>query len=109
MYFNILSHPTGRLINERDPYGIDLERLMAAAVERGCFMELNAHPDRLDMTEAYCKLAKDMGVRIAISTDAHSTENLDYMRLGILQARRGWLEPDDEVNTRSWRELKKIV
>ncbi|MGD1969907.1 MAG: PHP domain-containing protein [Desulfobacterales bacterium] len=103
-YFNILAHPSGRLINERD-----LERLKAAARERGCYMELNAHPDRLDLNEVFCKMAKEMDVKIAISTDAHSTENMDHMRLGILQARRGWLEADDVLNTRSWKDLEKLL
>jgi DNA polymerase (family 10) len=107
--FNILAHPSGRLINEREPYDVDLERLIEAAGERGCFMELNAHPDRLDLNDVFCKTAKEHGVKLAVSTDAHSVDNLDYMRLGILQARRGWLEPDDVLNTRSWRDLKKLL
>ena len=107
--FNILAHPGGRLINERKPYDVDLERLIEAAGERGCFMELNAHPDRLDLNDVFCKTAKEHGVKLAVSTDAHSVDNLDYMRLGILQARRGWLQPDDVLNTRSWGDLKKLL
>jgi DNA polymerase (family X) len=107
--FNILAHPSGRLINAREPYEVDLERLIEAAAEHGCFMELNAHPDRLDLNDVFCKTAKDLGVKIAVSTDAHSVDSLDHMRLGIHQARRGWLEADDVLNTRSWRELKKIL
>lgn len=108
-YFNILAHPTGRLINEREPYEVDMERLMEGAKKRGCFLELNAHPDRLDLSDIFCKMAADMGVKIAVSTDAHSTDNLDYMRIGIGQARRGWLEATDVLNTRSWKELKKLL
>jgi DNA polymerase (family 10) len=108
-YFNILAHPTGRLINERKPYEVDMERVMKAAKERGCFMELNAHPDRLDLLDTHCKMAKDMGVKVALSTDAHSIGDLDYMRFGIGQARRGWLEADDVLNTRSWEEIKKLL
>jgi DNA polymerase (family 10) len=108
-FFNILAHPTGRLINEREPYDVDLERLMEAAAKRGCCMELNAHPDRLDLKAAHCQAARELGVKIAISTDAHSTDNLDYMRLGIGQARRGWLEADDVLNTRSWKDLKALL
>ena len=107
--FNILAHPSGRLINRREAYAVDLERLIEAAAERGCFMELNAHPDRLDLNDVFCKIAKDIGVKIAVSTDAHSVDSLDHMRLGIRQARRGWLEADDVLNTRSWQELKKIL
>jgi DNA polymerase (family 10) len=108
-HFNILAHPTGRLINEREPYAVDMERLMKGAKERGCCMELNAHPDRLDLNDIFCKMAKDMGIKIAISTDAHTTDGLDDMRIGIGQARRGWLEAKDVLNTRSWKELKKLL
>jgi DNA polymerase (family 10) len=107
--FNILAHPSGRLINRREAYEVDLERLIEAAGQRDCFMELNAHPDRLDLNDVFCKTAKDLGVKIAVSTDAHSVDSLEHMRLGVLQARRGWLEPDDVLNTRSWNELKKLL
>ena len=106
-YFNIFAHPTGRLINERNPYEIDLERIMEAAKERGCYLEVNAHPDRLDLTDRHCKMAKDMGLKLAVSTDAHSVADLDFIRYGLDQARRGWLEADDIINTRSLRELRK--
>jgi DNA polymerase (family 10) len=108
-YFNILCHPTGRLINEREPYEIDLEKVMEAAKERGCFMEINAHPDRLDLSARYSKMAKDMGLKMAISTDAHRSSDLDFIRYGIDQARRGWLEPNDVLNTRNLSDLKKIL
>jgi DNA polymerase (family 10) len=108
-YVNILAHPTGRLINEREPYEIDMERIMRAARERGCFMELNAHPDRLDLLDSDCKMAKDLGIKVAISTDAHRISDLEFMRFGIGQARRGWLEAKDVLNTRSWGELKKLL
>jgi DNA polymerase (family 10) len=107
-YFNILAHPTGRLINQRPAYEIDMERVMRAALERGCFLELNAQPERLDLNDVHCRMAKDLGLKLAISTDAHSTSSLDYMRFGIDQGRRGWLEPGDVLNTRSWRELKTL-
>jgi DNA polymerase (family 10) len=107
-HFNILGHPSGRLINQRRPYAIDLEQVIVAAAAKGCFMELNAHPDRLDLDDIYCRLAKESGVLVAISTDAHDTANLDSMRLGIAQARRGWLEPADVLNTRSADALRKL-
>ncbi len=94
-FFNIFAHPTGRLINEREPYQVDLEKIMQGALERGCFLELNANPDRLDLTDDACKLAKDMGLKVSIATDAHRTSDLDYLRLGIDQARRGWLEKQE--------------
>ena len=108
-YFHILAHPSGRLINERDPYEVDMERLIEGAKERGCFLELNAHPDRLDLTDIHCKRAKEMGIKIALATDAHSIGDLDFMRFGVDQARRGWLEPEDVLNTRSLKELKKLL
>jgi DNA polymerase (family 10) len=107
-YFTILAHPTGRLIREREPYEVDLERLMEAARERGCFLELNAHPDRLDLSDNHCKMARDMGLKVAISTDAHSITDLRFMRFGINQARRGWLEAEDVINTRSLENLRQL-
>jgi len=106
---NIFGHPSGRLINERPPYEIDLEKVMRAAVERGCFLELNAHPDRLDLDDVHCQTAKAMGLKIALSTDAHSTDDLALMRFGIGQARRGWLGPADVINTRPLADLRKLL
>ena len=107
-YFNILAHPTGRLLNERKPYDLDMEQIMAAALERGCFLEVNAQPVRLDLTDLHCKMAKDMGVKVAISTDAHRTTELEFMRFGVGQARRGWLEPTDIINTQPLNKLKRL-
>ena len=106
---HIFCHPTGRLISERRPYEVDLERVMNAARERGCHLELNSHPDRLDLDDVGCKRAKEMGLKVAISTDAHSLDDLRYMRFGIGQARRGWLEPRDILNTKSWEDLKGLL
>ena len=108
-HFTILGHPTGRLLNQRPAYAVDLERLITAAADRGCFLELNAHPDRLDLDDVHCRLAKEIGVKVAISTDAHSVDHLDYMRLGVAQARRGWLEPSDVLNTRTLPQLQKLL
>jgi len=107
-YFTIFAHPSGRMIPKRGPYEIDMERLMAAALERGCFFEVNAQPVRLDLTDVHCKMAKDMGMKVVISTDAHRVTDLDLMRFGIGQARRGWLEADDVLNTKRWSELQKL-
>lgn len=107
--FHVLAHPTGRLLGEREPYDVDLERLIEAAAERGCFLELNAQPRRMDLADVWCKAAKEAGVRIAISTDAHDVEQLDLMRIGVGYARRGWLEADDVLNTRSWGEIEKLL
>jgi DNA polymerase (family 10) len=106
---NIFGHPSGRLINERPPYEIDLEKVMRAAVERGCFLEVNSHPDRLDLDDVHCQMAKGLGLKLALSTDAHSTDDLDLMRFGIGQARRGWIEPSDVINTRRLPELRKLL
>jgi DNA polymerase (family 10) len=107
-YFTILAHPTGRLIGEREPYDVDLEAVMKAAKERGCFLELNAHPDSLDLTDRDCKMAKDIGVQVVISTDAHSITDLDFMRFGVYQARRGWLELADILNTQNLKQLRRL-
>jgi DNA polymerase (family 10) len=80
---NILAHPTGRLINQRQAAAIDIERVMRGAVERGCYLELNAQPDRLDLIDSHCRLAKQLSLKVAISTDAHSIVELDFMRFGI--------------------------
>ncbi|MGD9851715.1 MAG: DNA polymerase/3'-5' exonuclease PolX [Nitrospirales bacterium] len=106
-YFNILAHPTGRLLNKRDPYDLDMEQIMAAALERGCFLEVNAQPVRLDLNDLHCKMAKDMRVKVAISTDAHRTTDLDFMRFGLGQARRGWMEPRNILNTANLQEFKR--
>jgi DNA polymerase (family X) len=107
-HFNILGHPSGRLINERDGYDIDLEKVLQGAKERGCFLELNANPDRLDLTDDGCLLAREVGVKVAISSDAHAVGDLDFMRFGIGQARRGWLEADDVINTRTLDALENF-
>lgn len=108
-YFNIFAHPTGRLINQRDPYDIDIEKVIEGAKERGCYLEVNAGPERLDLNDDACRMAKDLGVKVAISTDAHSVANLDLMRFGVDQARRGWLEAHDVINTRSLQALKRLM
>jgi len=108
-HVNILAHPTGRMMGQRGPHELDVERALQAARERGCFLELNAQPDRLDLNDTHCKLAKGLGVKLSLSTDAHTTNSLDYIRYGIDQARRGWLEAGDIINTRPWGELKKLL
>jgi len=108
-FFTVLAHPTGRLLGERPGYAVDLDRIINAAKERGCFLEINAHPSRLDLDDVHCRAAKDMGVKLAISTDAHSAVGLSAMRFGVDQARRGWLEPADVINTRSPKQLRKLL
>ena len=108
-YVSILAHPSGRLLGEREAYPVDLERVIEGARDRGVALELNSHPARLDLDEVHCKLAKELGVKLVISTDAHSTFGLDTMRFGIGQARRAWLERKDVLNTRPWARLKKAI
>ena len=107
--FSILAHPTGRRIGKRSGYEVDLEQVMEAALERGCFLEINAHPERLDLDDAHAKMARDMGLKLAINTDAHSIPELGFLRFGVGQARRGWLEVDDVLNTRSCTGLKELL
>ena len=107
--FNILAHPTGRIIQERKPIDVDLEKVMEGAVERGCFLEINSAPDRLDLNDEHIRMAGDMGLKLAVSTDAHTLNHLNNMRYGVDQARRGWLEKEDVINTRSWSALKKLL
>jgi DNA polymerase (family X) len=107
--FTILAHPSGRLIGQREPYDIDLEKIMRGALERGCFLELNAQPDRLDLNDVHCRMAKEMGLKVALATDAHTPAEFSFIRFGIGQARRGWLEKDDVLNTRPIAELLKLV
>jgi DNA polymerase (family 10) len=98
---NIMVHPTGRIINRRDPMDFDLAEVLACAAEHRVAMELNAHPHRLDLRDIDLMAAKKRGVKIVISTDAHSTGDLDLLRYGVEQARRAWLEPADVLNTLS--------
>ncbi|MHB8413540.1 MAG: DNA polymerase/3'-5' exonuclease PolX [Candidatus Acidiferrales bacterium] len=98
-YAQILAHPTGRLVLRRDPYDYDMERVLDACRERGVAVECNAYPDRLDLRDAHLRLAKQRGVKVVISTDAHSTTQLQLMKYGVQTARRGWLELRDVINT----------
>lgn len=104
---NIIGHPTGRLLGERQGYELDIRRLALAAVERRCYLEINAQPSRLDLSDVHSRLAKSLGARFAISTDAHTVDTLAYMRFGVDQARRGWLEAKDVINTLDTASLLK--
>lgn len=106
---NILSHPTGRIINKRKPMNFDLEAVFKAAKENQAAVEINAHPSRLDINDRQARQAKEMGVKIVISTDAHRTEELKNLQYGIYQARRGWLEPEDVINTWKLDDLLKFL
>jgi DNA polymerase (family X) len=108
-YVCAFSHPTGRILNERKPYEIDLSAVIRVAKEQGKALELNANPLRLDLDDVACAEAKSQGVLIVISTDSHRIDGLSGMRYGILQARRGGLTKADVLNSRSWAQIKKLL
>jgi DNA polymerase (family 10) len=98
-HLKILGHPTGRILLHRDPFPFDFERVVAEAVRRGVWLEINASPERLDLNGAMVRAAKSKGAKFTISTDAHHPKHLDSMRYGVITARRGWLGPADVMNT----------
>lgn len=104
-----IAHPTGRLINRRKAYDVDLDEVFAVAKTERKFLELNANPWRLDLDDVACAAAKRHGIPIVISTDAHSTGDLDKMRYGVLQVRCAGLTKEDVVNTRSWKEVRRLL
>ncbi len=108
-YFNIFAHPTGRLIKERAPYEIDLEKVCKVAKEQGCIIEINANPSRLDLKDTHIRLAKEIGVKMVISTDSHRFSDLEFMQYGVGQARRGWAEKSNILNTCNFKQLKKYL
>jgi len=98
-YVDIIGHPTGRVLGQRDPYEVDMDRLVEAAKRTNTALEINASPDRLDLSDAHARMARERGVRLVISTDAHSRYELRFMEYGIAVARRAWVEPKDVLNT----------
>ena len=104
-----IGHLTGRRLLKRDGAPVDVERVVAHAVETGTALESTAPPDRLDMRDTHARLAGEAGVRIPITTDAHSVGALGYAELGVAQARRAWLTAEQILNTRSWRDVKKLT
>ncbi|SPJ32019.1 DNA polymerase/3'-5' exonuclease PolX [Kushneria phyllosphaerae] len=108
-HVNILAHPTGRIINGREGYEVDIEAVLRGARARGVFLEINAQPARLDLADHWARMARDIGVALAINTDAHTPEQLGHMVLGVTQARRGWLEKKDVLNTRTVTQLRKLM
>lgn len=108
-HVHLVAHPTGRLLNRREAYEVDLDEVFAAAKKHRKLLELNANPVRLDLNDVYCAAAKSHGIPIVINTDAHSTDELGMMRYGILQARRAGLTKADVANTRTWLQMKKLI
>jgi DNA polymerase (family 10) len=103
-----LGHPTGRLIEQRAPYDVDIDRVIEAAARTGTFLEINANPDRRDLPDTYARAAAEQGVTIVVDSDAHRTATLANMRYGVATARRAWLTKDQVANTRPWPELDRL-
>ena len=108
-HVSVIGHPTGRLINRRQAYDVDMLTVIQSAAKYGTFLEINANPWRLDLNDIHAAAAQKAGVKLVISTDAHSTQGLRQMRHGILQARRASLASQDIANTRSLSELRTIM
>ncbi|PYT89703.1 MAG: DNA polymerase III [Acidobacteria bacterium] len=104
-YTQIIAHPTGRLLLRRDPFDYDMEKVLDACAKHGVAMECNSYPDRLDLKDVYLRMCKERGVKVVISTDAHTTTNLSFVRYGVTMARRGWLEKKNVINTLPADEL----
>ena len=98
-YLNVLAHPTGRQLLHRKPFAFDLERVLEEAARRNIHLEINSSPERLDLNERHARMAKERGVKIVISTDAHHPKHLDNIKYGVRVARRAWLEPANVLNT----------
>jgi DNA polymerase (family 10) len=105
-HVRILAHPSGRLLNEREAYDVDIQRIVRKARDANVALELNAHPQRLDLTDVHCRMAKDEGALVAINSDAHSTFELANLAYGVGQARRGWLEAANVINTRPIAQIE---
>jgi len=108
-YVSILAHPSGRLIDEREPYEVDLQAVIRRAKARGVALELNAHPDRLDLDDTAARMAKEEGALVAINSDAHSVHDFENLAFGVGQARRGWLEARDVLNARRLDEVRRLL
>jgi DNA polymerase (family 10) len=107
-HVDCIGHLTGRRLLKRDGAQIDVERVVERAMDTGTALEINSQPDRLDMRDSHARLAADAGVKIPITTDAHSVGALGYAELGVAQARRAWLTKEQILNTRSWPEIAKL-
>ena len=107
-HVHCIGHLTARKINIRPPADVDVERVVAKAVETGTFLEINSQPNRLDLRDTHARLAGEAGVKIAVTTDAHQLSALDHIEMGIAQARRAWLTREQVLNTRAWPQIEKI-
>jgi DNA polymerase (family 10) len=107
-YVDCIGHLTGRRIGKRGPRDVDVERVVEKALETGCVLELNGQPDRLDLRDVHARAAKEAGLKLVVSSDAHRISAQGYVELAVGQARRGWLTKDDLVNTRTWAQFRKL-
>jgi DNA polymerase (family 10) len=107
-YVDLIGHPTNRRIGKRQPANLDVERVIEKALETGTFLEINSQPDRLDLTDVHARAAREAGLKLVIDSDGHQIAALDYVELGVGQARRAWLTKDDVVNTRTWKQIEKL-
>ncbi len=105
---DVIGHPTGRLIGRREPYALDVDQVIAKAVETGTFLEINGNPNRRDLNDVYARAAAEAGVTIMINSDSHGVDTLTNIRYGVATARRAWLTADNVGNTRSWDKLRKL-
>jgi DNA polymerase (family 10) len=105
----VFAHPTGRLLQRREPYKVSIEKLIESAKENDVYLEINSFPDRLDLKDSNVKYAKEKGVKFAISTDSHNTLHLEYIQFGVSCARRGWLEKEAVINTQPVNKVKKLL
>jgi len=106
---DVLFHPTGRVIKKREPYRVNMDKIIKAAKETGTILEIDAYPDRLDLKDEHVRKAVDGGVKLSVDSDAHSASHLKFLEFGIAQARRGWAGKNDVINTRPWREMLELL
>ncbi len=108
-HIDIIFHPTTRIIQKRPEIELDMEEVFKQAKKTGTLLEINAYPDRLDLKDKYARRAKELGVKFAVNTDSHSASHLYLMKYGIFQARRGWIEKDDVVNTYPLQKFLEFI
>ena len=107
-YVTCIGHVTNRKIGKRQPAPVDVERVIEKALETGTFLEINSQPDRLDLTDVHARAAREAGLKLVIDSDGHEVGALDFVELGVGQARRAWLTKDDVLNTRTWKQIEKL-
>jgi len=107
-YVDCIGHLTGRKIGKRPPAPVDVERVIEQALATGTFLEVNSQPDRLDLSDIHARAAREAGLKLVIDSDGHRIGALDYVELGVGQARRAWLTKDDVLNTRTWKQIEKL-